>query len=114
MMDEKHTQIYERGKTKDEKFKITTVLNKEQKNLTKRHIIEMERFEETDNDSRQGVKRNRNIRKLKKKEVRIQQGHELRLFKNTQRYTSMTADEQKETLIEFTSTQNTKRKRQYT
>jgi hypothetical protein len=100
-MSEKHTQIYERCKTKDNRFRINTVLDKERENLTTRHIIEMERFEETENDSRQGVLRNQNIRALKKKEARNQQGRELQLFKNTQRYTSMTTDEQRETISEF-------------
>ena len=80
------------------RFKIKNAINEERENLTQKHLTEMERFEETDNDDTQEVLRNKSIRKLKKKEVRNQQGHELQQFKNTQRYTSMTTDEQEKTL----------------
>ena len=120
-MIERHNQIlrcgqfqtsFEKGKIC--RFKIKNAINEERENLTQKHLTEMERFEETDNDDTQEVLRNKSIRKLKKKEVRNQQGHELQQFKNTQGYTAMTKDEQEKTLNEFTSTQKIKRKRQYT
>jgi hypothetical protein len=119
-MIERHDQMLRCGQfrksseeNKTHTFKITNAFNEERENLTQRHLTEMERFKETDNDDRQEVLRNRSIRKLKKKEVRNQQGRERQQFKDTLRYTSMTTDEQEKTLHEFNSTQKTKRKRQY-
>jgi hypothetical protein len=96
------------------KFKIKNAINAERENLTQKHLTEMERLKERDNDDIQEGLRNKSIKKLKRREVRIQQGHELQQFKNTQGYTAMTTDEQEKTLNEFTSTQKTKKKRQYT
>ena len=100
-------------KNKTHAFKLTNVMNEEREKLTQRHLTEMKRFKETDNDDRQKVLRNRSIRKLKKQEVRNQQGRERQQFKHTLKYTSMTTDEQEKTLHEFNSTLKTKRKRQY-
>ena len=96
------------------RFKIKNAINAERENLTQKHLTEMERLKERDNDDIQEDLRNKSIKKLKKREVRIQQGHELQQFKNTQGYTAMTTDEQEKTLNEFKSTQKTKKKRQYT
>jgi len=96
------------------KFKIKNAINAERENLTQKHLTEMERLKERDNDDIQEDLRNKSIKKLKRREVRIQQGHELQQFKNTQGYTAMTTDEQEKTLNEFTSTQKIKKKRQYT
>jgi hypothetical protein len=69
----------------------------------------MKRFEDIDDDSRQEILSKRSIKVLKKKEVRNRQRSELQTLKNTQRYTLMTKDEQRETIKMFTTEQKFKK-----
>ena len=97
-MRENHKRIYDLCTSKEQRFKIETELNTEREDMTKRHITEMRRFEDIDDDSRQEILSKRYIKVLQKKEVRNQQRSELQTLKNTQRYTLMTNYEQRETI----------------
>ena len=77
--------------------------------MMKRHTAEMEQLGDPDDDSRQNTLSQRNIKTLKRREVRDQQKSELLALKNTTRYTSMTDYEQKETIKRFRRGQNGER-----
>ena len=81
--------------------------------LTNNHIVEIQQLEDTTDDTRQVILYKRRIKAQKKRQVRIRQSRELLLLEDTQRHTSMTTDEQRETIRKFKPTQKTERKRSY-
>jgi hypothetical protein len=115
-MKENHKQIYNLCTSKYQRFKVETALNTEREDMTERHITEMERFEDTDDNSRQGILSKRSIKTLKKKEVRNQHISELRALKTqkkTQKYTWMTSEEQRKTIKIFTTEQRIRKEQLY-
>jgi hypothetical protein len=112
-MKENHKQIYDLCTSKEQRFKVDTALSTEREDTTERNITEMERFEDTDDNSRQGILSKRSIKILKKKEVRNQQISELRALKNTQKYTLMTSEEQRRTIKIFTTEQENQKEQLY-